>query len=176
MNRSRLSWVWCLLASSLILLGGCGGGGGGKGGSDSGDLPLPGSGEDIPIEVLEGRWTAVDGSGTATLPEGKGDLELDSANVQFEDVTRAGDTATMFASASFTVDMYHAGTYIGTETMPFERGRIELRRAGRNKWQSPPDPEVRITLVLQSETEVHLTLEVRDAGESYKLNCRFRKD
>lgn len=176
MNRSRLSWVWCLLASSLILLGGCGGGGGGKGGSDSGDLPLPGPGEEIPIEVLEGRWTAVDGSGTATLPEGKGDLELDSASGQFEDVTRAGDTATMFASASFTVDMYHAGTYIGTETMPLERGRIELRRVGRNKWQSPPDPEGGITLVLQSETEVHLTLEVRDVGESYKLNCRFRKD
>ena len=44
MNGSRLGWVWSLLASSLILLGGCGGGGG-KGGSDSGDLPLPGSGE-----------------------------------------------------------------------------------------------------------------------------------
>lgn len=175
MNGSRLSWVWCLLASSLILLGGCGGGGG-KGGSDSGDLPLPGSGEEISIEVLEGRWTAVGGSGTATLPEGRGDLKLDSASAQFEDVTRTGDTATMVASASFTVDLYHAGTYIGTETMSLEPGRIELRRAGRNKWQSPPDPEGGMTLVLQSETEVHLTLEVRDAGESYKLNCRFRKD
>ena len=174
-NRSRLSWVWCLLASSLILLGGCGGGGGGEGGSDSGDLPLPGSGEEIPIETLEGRWIAIDGNGTATLPEGKGDLELDSATGEFEDVTRAGDTATMFASASFIVKMRHAGTYIGTEKIRLDRERIELRRVGRNKWQSPPDPEEKITLILQSETEVHLTLEVRDAGEIYKLNCRFRK-
>ena len=130
------------------------------------------------ISILQGKWTASIGTGTATDNGGTFDLRMVHVNAQFSNVRINGNNATAIASTSAEWDAYKNGVYVTTTYPDNNQEAIEIRHVSSNVWRyTYPDGKSTVTVNITSEITANVTEEgITSEGYRYTANYTVTKD
>ena len=129
------------------------------------------------ISILQGKWTASYGTGTATGNGGTFELGMIHVNAQFSSVRVNGNRATAIASTSAEWDAYRNGVYVTTIYADNNNESIEIRHVSGNVWHYTYPNSNTLTVTITSETTANVMEEgTNSEGYRYTASYKVTKD
>ena len=197
-TRKNLYCLFMVMIFCIIVSSGCGGSSGGSVANNNANqnqnqnndtnpetptLPEEPTTPETPttgynFSILEGSWTASNGSGTATRTDGTFDLRMVHVNVSLSSVQANGNTATAIASASSEWEAYQNGVYVTSIYSDYSRETVTIITLSANTWRyTLPNGNSTITVTITSSTTAQVTEEgTTSDGYYYSASYTVTKD
>ena len=122
------------------------------------------------FSIIEGSWTASNGSGTATGANGTFDLRMVHVNVSLSSVQANGNTATAIASSSTKWEAYQNGRYVTSIYNDYSQETVTIITLSANTWRyTLPNGNSTITITITLSTTAQVTEEGTNSDGYYYL-------